>query len=140
MFILMCYIMYFINTCLYYVLSYPPCRHRPSHNTLPQHTITSYPSRRHRPSPRHSHNTLPILSTTAPTLTTPTSTIPRRRAVELKIYIYIYMIAGHRAIELLVEDSHRADTFIYRISKPPRAGEVLPKFSVARLLLEDGEP
>jgi hypothetical protein len=29
--------------------------------------------------------------------------------------------------------SHRADSFICRISKPPRAGEVLPKFS-ARLL------
>ena len=50
------------------------------------------------------------------------------------------MIAGHRAVELLVEDSHRADTFICRISKPPRAGEVLPKFSVARLLLGDGGP
>jgi hypothetical protein len=50
------------------------------------------------------------------------------------------MIVGHRAIELLVEDSNRADTFIRRISKPPRAGEVLLKFSVARLLLEDGGP
>jgi hypothetical protein len=50
------------------------------------------------------------------------------------------MIAGHRAVELLVEDSHHADTFICRILKPPRAGEVLPKFSVARLLLEDEEP
>jgi hypothetical protein len=110
--------------------------------TLTQHTITSYPSRRHRPSPRHSHNTLPILSTTAPTLTTPTSTIPRHRAVELNIYIYICVcvIVGHHVVELLVEDSHRADTFICRISKPPRAGEVLPKFSVTRLLLEDGEP
>ena len=48
---------------------------------------------------------------------------------------------GHRAVELCVEDSHRADSFICRISKPPRAGEVLPKFSVARLLLgmEDRE-
>jgi hypothetical protein len=50
------------------------------------------------------------------------------------------VIAGYRVIELLVEDSHRADTFICRISKPSRVGEVLPKFSVARLLLEDGEP
>ena len=50
------------------------------------------------------------------------------------------MIVGHRAVELCVDVSHRADNFICRISKPPRAGEVLPKFSVARLLLEDGGP
>jgi hypothetical protein len=50
------------------------------------------------------------------------------------------MIAGHRAVELCVDVSHRADSFIYRISKPPRAGEVLPKFSFARLLLDDGGP
>jgi hypothetical protein len=49
-------------------------------------------------------------------------------------------IAGHRAVELCMEDSHHADTFICRISKPRRAGQVLPKFSVARLLLEDGGP
>jgi hypothetical protein len=48
------------------------------------------------------------------------------------------VIAGHRAVELYVDVSHRADTFICRISKPPRAGEVLPKFPVARLLLKDG--
>jgi hypothetical protein len=42
------------------------------------------------------------------------------------------MIAGHCAVELYVNVSHRADTFIYRISKPSRAGEVLPKFPVAR--------
>ena len=50
-------------------------------------------------------------------------------------------ISGHRVVELCVEDSHRAESFICRISKPPRAGEVLPKFSVARLLLgmEDRE-
>jgi hypothetical protein len=52
----------------------------------------------------------------------------------------IYVIAGHRVVELCMEVSHRADTFICRILKPPRAGEVLPKFSVARLLLEDGGP
>jgi hypothetical protein len=40
------------------------------------------------------------------------------------------MIVGHRVVELCVDVSHRADSFIYRISKPPRAGEVLPKFSV----------
>jgi hypothetical protein len=50
------------------------------------------------------------------------------------------MIVGHRAVELYVNVSHRADTFICRISKPPRAGELLPKFPVARLLLEDGGP
>jgi hypothetical protein len=50
------------------------------------------------------------------------------------------VIAGHRAIELCVDVSRRADTFICRISKLPRAGEVLPKFSIDRLLLEDGGP
>jgi hypothetical protein len=40
------------------------------------------------------------------------------------------LIAGHRAVDLCVDVSHRADSFICRISKPPRAGEVLPKFSV----------
>jgi hypothetical protein len=49
------------------------------------------------------------------------------------------VIAGHRAVELYVYVSHRADSFIFSILKPPRAGEVLPKFS-ARLLLEDGGP
>jgi hypothetical protein len=53
-------------------------------------------------------------------------------------YIYICVIAGHRAVELCVYASHHADSFICRISKPPRAGEVLPKFSNARLLLVDG--
>jgi hypothetical protein len=48
---------------------------------------------------------------------------------------YIYVIASHHAFELCVDVSHRADTFICRISKPPRAGEVLPKFSIDRLLL-----
>jgi hypothetical protein len=56
------------------------------------------------------------------------------------VCVCVCVSAGHRAVELLVEDNHRADTFICKISKPPRAGEVLPKFSVARLLLEDGEP
>jgi hypothetical protein len=55
-------------------------------------------------------------------------------------YICVSVIAGHRAVELCVYVSHRADSFICRISKPPCAGEVLPKFSVARLLLEDGGP
>jgi hypothetical protein len=32
----------------------------------------------------------------------------------------IYVIADHRAVELCVEVSHRADTFICRFSKPPR--------------------
>jgi hypothetical protein len=50
----------------------------------------------------------------------------------------IYVIVGHHAIELCVDVIHRADTFICRISKPPHAGEVLPKFSIDRLLLEDG--
>jgi hypothetical protein len=50
------------------------------------------------------------------------------------------VIAGHRAVELCVYVSHRADIFIYRISKPPRAGEVLLKLSIARLLLEVGGP
>jgi hypothetical protein len=57
------------------------------------------------------------------------------------IYIHIYIYdCGHRVVELCVYVSHRADSFICRISKPPRVGEVLPKFSVARLVLEDGGP
>jgi hypothetical protein len=58
----------------------------------------------------------------------------------MHMWLWLYVIAGHRAVELSMEDSHCADTFICRISKPPRAGDVLPKFSVARLLLEDGGP
>jgi hypothetical protein len=50
------------------------------------------------------------------------------------------VIAGHRVVELCVDVSHRVDTFIYRISKTPHAGEVLPTFSIDRLLLEDGGP
>jgi hypothetical protein len=67
-------------------------------------------------------------------------------AMEWIEYIYIYIcvcvcvIVGHRAIEICVVVSHHADTFICRFYKPPRAGEVLPKFSIARLLLEDGGP
>jgi hypothetical protein len=53
--------------------------------------------------------------------------------------LYIYVIVGHRVVELCMYVSHRADSFC-RISKPPCAGEVLPKFSIARLLLEDGGP
>jgi hypothetical protein len=48
------------------------------------------------------------------------------------------VIVGHHVVELCVDVRHRADTFICRISKLPRAGEVLPKFFVDRLLLEDG--
>jgi hypothetical protein len=50
------------------------------------------------------------------------------------------VIIDHRAIDICVDVSHHADTFICRISKLPRAGEVLPKFSIDRLLLEDGGP
>jgi hypothetical protein len=50
------------------------------------------------------------------------------------------VIAGHRAVEICVVVSHRDDTFICRFYKPPRAGEVLPEFSIARLMLEDGGP
>jgi hypothetical protein len=53
---------------------------------------------------------------------------------------YICVIADHRAFELCVYVSYRVDSFICRISKPPHAGEVLPKFSIARLLSEDGGP
>jgi hypothetical protein len=50
------------------------------------------------------------------------------------------VIAGHRAVEIYVVVSHHADTFICRFYKPLRAGEVLPEFSIARLMLEDGGP
>jgi hypothetical protein len=58
----------------------------------------------------------------------------------VSMWLWLYVITGHRVVELCVDVSHRADPFICRISKPPRAGEVLPKFFVARLLLEDGGP
>jgi hypothetical protein len=44
------------------------------------------------------------------------------------------VIAGHRVVELCVDVSHRAVTYICRLWKPPRAGEVLPIFLVDRLL------
>jgi hypothetical protein len=50
------------------------------------------------------------------------------------------VIFGHRVVELCVDVSHGADTFICKILKHPRAGEVLLKFSIDRLLLEDGGP
>jgi hypothetical protein len=53
------------------------------------------------------------------------------------------VIVGHRAVEICVDVSHRADTFICRFLKPPRAGKVLPKLSIDRLrlyMLEDGGP
>jgi hypothetical protein len=50
------------------------------------------------------------------------------------------VIVGHHVVELCVDVNHRADSFICRFYKPPRAGEVLPKFSIARLMLEDGGP
>jgi hypothetical protein len=50
------------------------------------------------------------------------------------------MIVGHRVVKICVVVSHRADTCICRFYKPPRAGEVLPKFFIARILLEDGGP
>jgi hypothetical protein len=58
----------------------------------------------------------------------------------MRMRLWLYVIAGNRAVELCVYVSHRADSFICRILKPPRVGEVLPKFSIARLLLEDGGP
>jgi hypothetical protein len=115
MFILMCYIMYFINTCLYYVLSYPPRRRRPSHNTLPQHTITSYPSCC-QPSCRW------YMCGCQPSC---------------RWYMCGYMcgyIVGHRAVDICVDVSHCVVSFICRFWKPPCAGEVLPKFFIDRLV------
>jgi hypothetical protein len=40
---------------------------------------------------------------------------------------YIYVIIGHRAVEICVDVSHRAATFICRFWTPPHAGEVLQK-------------
>jgi hypothetical protein len=50
------------------------------------------------------------------------------------------VIVGHRAVEICVVVSHRADTFICRFYKPPHTKEVLLEFSIARLMLEDGGP
>jgi hypothetical protein len=40
------------------------------------------------------------------------------------------VIVGHRAVDICVNVSHRAVTFICRFWKPPRAGEVLSNFFV----------
>jgi hypothetical protein len=50
------------------------------------------------------------------------------------------VIVGYRAVEICVVVSHRADIFICRFYKPSHAGEVLPKFSIVRIMLEDGGP
>jgi hypothetical protein len=50
-------------------------------------------------------------------------------------WIYIDVIVGHRAVEICVDVSHHAATFICRFWTPPHAAEVLPKFFVDRLLL-----
>jgi hypothetical protein len=40
----------------------------------------------------------------------------------------IVVIVGHRPVDIFVDDSHRAASFICRFWKPPRAREVLPNF------------
>jgi hypothetical protein len=45
------------------------------------------------------------------------------------------MIVGHRPVDLFVDVSHRAASFICRFWKHPRTGEVLPNFFVDRLEL-----
>jgi hypothetical protein len=47
----------------------------------------------------------------------------------------IDVIVGHHAINICVDVSHRAASFVCRFWKPPRVGEVLPKFFVDRLEL-----
>jgi hypothetical protein len=44
------------------------------------------------------------------------------------------VIVGHRAVDICVDVSHHAVTFICRFWKPPGAGEVLPNFFVDRLV------
>jgi hypothetical protein len=43
-------------------------------------------------------------------------------------------IVGHRAVDICVDVSHCVVSFICRFWKPPRAGEVLPKFFNDRLV------
>jgi hypothetical protein len=45
------------------------------------------------------------------------------------------VIVGHRAVEIRVDVSHRAATFICKFWTPPHAEEVLSKFFVDRILL-----
>jgi hypothetical protein len=44
------------------------------------------------------------------------------------------VIVGHRVVDISVGVSHRVVSFICRVWKPPRAGEMLPKFFVDRLV------
>jgi hypothetical protein len=48
---------------------------------------------------------------------------------------YFSMIVGHRPVDIFVDVSHRAASFICRFWKHPRTGEVLPNFFVDRLEL-----
>ena len=53
--------------------------------------------------------------------------------------LLVYMMSNalhicHSVVDIPVNISHRAATFICRFWKPPRAGEVLPKFFIDRLV------
>jgi hypothetical protein len=55
-----------------------------------------------------------------------------------QLLVYMMPNALHMPLfnlHICVDVSHRVDTFICRFWKPPRAGEVLPKFSIDRLQL-----
>jgi hypothetical protein len=44
------------------------------------------------------------------------------------------VVVGHRVVDAYVGISHRVVSLIFRFWKPPRAGEVLPKFFVDRFV------
>jgi hypothetical protein len=54
---------------------------------------------------------------------------------EFTEFNYFSMIVGHRPVDIFVDVSHRAASFICRFWKHPRTGEVLPNFFVDRLEL-----
>jgi hypothetical protein len=69
----------------------------------------------------------------------PTMNMRLDRIVFYSTQIEVFVIFGHHTVDMSVNISHRAVSFICRFWKPPSAGEVLPNFSWL-YMLEDGGP
>jgi hypothetical protein len=62
------------------------------------------------------------------TLSHPIHRVVSHRAVDICVDV------SHRAVDICVDVSHCVVSFICRFWKPPRAGEVLPKFFIGSLV------